>query len=267
VDLHKILPLFLLPVGIVLALLALGLLLGRRWIIGLGFTILLLLSMPFTSNILMRYTEGYQERALASNAPKADAIVVLSGGRITAPGEANVSEWIGANRFYGGVELFKAGKAPLLVFTGGWNPLKPQAIPEGDLLISYAHALGVPQQNMVTTGKVINTQAEAMAVAELLQRAEFKSAMGISAPSAEDPALTSSVKPSILLVTSAYHMARSTYLFERQNLLVIPFPVGFQVNQGKILSAIDFLPSAKALFVSELALRELYGRMYYKLVY
>jgi uncharacterized SAM-binding protein YcdF (DUF218 family) len=261
VDLHKILPLFLLPIGIVLALLALGLLLGRRWIIGLAFSVLLLLSTPFISDSLMRFTEGYQERTLASNAPEADAIVVLSGGRITAPGEANVSEWDGANRFYGGVELFKAGKAPLLVFTGGWNSLKPQAIPEGDLLISYAHALGVPQQNMVTTGKVINTQAEAMAVAELLQRAKIKSAVGVSANATDDP-----FKPIILLVTSAYHMERSTHLFERQNLVVIPFPVGFQVNQGKILSAIDFLPSAKALSISERALRELYGRIYYRLV-
>jgi uncharacterized SAM-binding protein YcdF (DUF218 family) len=267
VDLHKILPIFLLPVGLVLALLALGLLLGRRWIIGLGFSVLLLLSTPFISNSLMRYTEGYQERTLASIAPKADAIVVLSGGRITAPGEANVSEWDGANRFYGGVELFKAGKAPLLVFTGGWDPLIPNALPEGELLISYAQALGVPQQNMVTTGTVINTQAEAMAVAELLQKSELKTSMGISAPSAEDPALTSPVKPSILLVTSAYHMERSTYLFERQNLVVIPFPVGFQVSQGKTVSAIDFLPSAKALSISERALRELYGRIYYKLVY
>jgi uncharacterized SAM-binding protein YcdF (DUF218 family) len=266
VDLNKILPLFLLPVGLVLGLLALGLLLGRRWIIGLAFSVLLLLSTPFISDSLMRFTEGYQERALTSSAPKTDAIVVLSGGRIMAPGQANVSEWDGANRFYGGVELYKAGKAPMLVFTGGWSPLKPQAIPEGDLLLTYAQALGVPQQNMVSTGKVINTQAEAIAVAELLHKSEPKTAMGISTPSAGDPTLISPVKPSILLVTSAYHMERAQHLFERQNLIVIPFPVGFQVSQGKLISAIDFLPSAKALSISERALRELYGRMYYKLV-
>lgn len=265
-DLNKILPLFLLPVGLVLGLLALGLFISRRWIIGLGFTFLLLLSTPLISNSLMRFTEGYQERTLVSIAPKVDAIVVLSGGRTIAPGEANVSEWDGANRFYGGVELFKADKAPLLVFTGGWSPLKPQAIPEGELLISYAHALGVPLQNMVSTGKVINTQAEAIAVAELLQKSKPKTAMGISTASAGDPTLISPVKPSILLVTSAYHMQRAKHLFERQNLVVIPFPVGFQVSQGKMLSAIDFLPSAEALSVSERALRELYGRMYYSLV-
>jgi uncharacterized SAM-binding protein YcdF (DUF218 family) len=260
VDLHKILPLFLLPVGLVLGLLALGLLLGRRWILGLGFSVLLLLSTPLISNGLMRFTEEYQERSLASNAPKADAIVVLSGGRIIAPGEANVSEWDGANRFYGGVELFKAGKAPLLIFTGGWSPHKPMAIPEGDLLLSYAQDLGVPQQNMASTGRVINTKAEAIAVAELLQRAEFRSVMGVSADSGD------SFKPSILLVTSAYHMQRAKQLFERQNVVVIPFPVDFQVSQGRRLSIIDFLPNAKALSVSERAIHELYGRMYYKLI-
>ncbi len=209
----------------------------------------------------MRFTEGYQERSLASNVSKANAIVVLSGGRNIAPGKANVSEWNDANRFYGGIELFNAGKAPLLIFTGGWSPLNPMAIPEGELLLSYANALGVPQQNMASTGKVINTKAEAIAVAELLKRVEFRNVIGISTTAAGDL-----FKPSILLVTSAYHMQRAQHLFERQNLVVIPFPVDFQVSQRGTLSAIDFLPSTKALSVSESALRELYSRIYYKLI-
>ena len=72
-------------------------------------------------------------------------------------GGAGVSEWHDADRSYGGVELFQAGKAPLLVFTGGWAPWEPKARPEGDILIDYAKALGVPSGNMLTTGTVANT--------------------------------------------------------------------------------------------------------------
>jgi hypothetical protein len=49
-------------------------------------------------------------------------VSVLSEGRLVAPGNAAVSEWKDADRFFGGVELFKAGKSPLLVFTGGAAP-------------------------------------------------------------------------------------------------------------------------------------------------
>jgi hypothetical protein len=58
----------------------------------------------------------------AVDASEADAIVVLSEGRVVVPGKAAVSEWSDADRFFGGVELFRAGKSPLLVFTGGAAP-------------------------------------------------------------------------------------------------------------------------------------------------
>jgi hypothetical protein len=52
--------------------------------------------------------------------PEADAIVILSGGRVPAPGDPPLSEWRDADRFFGGIDLYRAGRAPLLIFTGGW---------------------------------------------------------------------------------------------------------------------------------------------------
>jgi len=89
-------------------------------------------------------------------------------GRVAAPGVAAMSEWTDGDRFWGGVALYQAGKAPLLVFTGGWVPWQPNAKPEGEVLIAYAKALGVPSKALRTTGLVVNTAEEAQAVTTLL---------------------------------------------------------------------------------------------------
>jgi len=148
IYLHKVLPLFFLPTFVALLLLTSGLLLRRRFLCWAGITILWLSSTPLLSDLLMRTTEGWQVRRAASSARNAHAIVVLSTGRIQPPGDPEVSEWTDADRFYGGVELFKAGKAPLLLFTGGWAPWRPEARPEGEILIQYAADLGVPRNRM-----------------------------------------------------------------------------------------------------------------------
>jgi uncharacterized SAM-binding protein YcdF (DUF218 family) len=250
IYLHKILPIFVLPVGITLILVLAGLLSQRRALIWGGLLVLWFSSTPLISNLMVRSIEGWDQRIQAIDAANGDAIVVLSGGRLIAPGAGGVSEWNDADRFYGGVELFRAGKAPLLIFTGGWTPWEPKAKPEGEILIEYAKALGVPLENMLTTGAVVNTAEESAAVAELLSNRGVK----IYDPEGQFR---------ILLVTSAFHMARAQRLFERAGLQVIPFPVDFQVSEGQLLSVIDFLPSASALKQVELALRELYGRLFY----
>jgi uncharacterized SAM-binding protein YcdF (DUF218 family) len=136
IYLHKILPVFLLPVGITLILVMAGLLFRRRSFIWFGLAVLWLSSTPLVSDLLVRSAETWAERRLAIDAPRVDAIVVLSGGRVVAPGVAAVSEWGDANRFFGGVELFKA-------------------------------------KSRLTTGAVVNTAEEAEAVAALLLQRSF----------------------------------------------------------------------------------------------
>ena len=253
IYLHKILPLFVLPVGITLLLVLTGLRLRRRWLIWSGVAVLWLSSTPLVSRLAVRTAEGWAERGLAADASEADAIVVLSEGRVVAPGKAAVSEWSDADRFFGGVELFKAGKSALLVFTGGAAPWEPNAALEGDVLAEYAKAMGVPDGQILKTPRVTNTAEEAAAVATLL-RGHF------SGPTWRGSA------PRVLLVTSAFHMPRARMLFERAGMSVIPFPVDFKVPAGGTLSVLAFLPTAAALAQTEMAMREWYGRLYYLVV-
>jgi len=104
---------------------------------------------------------------------------------------------------------------------------------------------------VLTTGKVFNTADEAAAVAALLAG---KAHAG------------DGKKPwRILLVTSAFHMPRAKIQFEAAGFQVAAYPVDFLASSERQTTILDFLPSANALSQTELALREFYGRAFYRI--
>jgi uncharacterized SAM-binding protein YcdF (DUF218 family) len=168
IYLSKIAPLFLLPIGVTLILLMAGFVFRRQALFIVAFGVLYTGSIPLVGRQAIKLIEGDAIRNPPHSAPTGDAIVVLSGGRIVAPGTSKISEWTDADRFFGGVELYQAGKAPLLVFTGGATLWEPSAPSEGEILVWFARRCGVPAEAVVTTGRVYNTAEEAEAVAHLL---------------------------------------------------------------------------------------------------
>ena len=69
-------------------------------------------------------------------------------------------------------------------------------------------------------------------------------------------------KSKIILVTSAFHMNRATFLFKKHGFKVFPYPVDFQSKNNKI-TILDFIPSASSLSRSSFVIREVLGRLYY----
>jgi uncharacterized SAM-binding protein YcdF (DUF218 family) len=206
------------------------------------FALLWLLATPLTAQGLWRLMERPWQPLRPQTMPNAAAIVVLGGGRHPAPGPLRRTDWVDADRFFGGVDLFRAGKAPLLLFTGGAIALSPGVPTEGEVHRQQAVALGLPSQSLAVTPYVRNTAEEAQAVAAQLPRGSR-----------------------VLLVTSAFHMARAKRLFARQGLDVVPYPVDFQARgrwAGPVLQDFRYwLPSAEGLEDSSRALRELLGRL------
>jgi len=263
--LSKLLPLLVQPLGLALLLLLWGGWRQRRWPAWAALLILWLFATPLTAEALWRGLEWPQQRrsaaAVLAETPTAPqpaatqpaAVVVLGGGRHPAPGPARVSEWIDADRFFGGLEIYQLLRArspatappPQLIFTGGWWPTQPQLPPEGEVLRRQAIALGVAAADLRTTPRVRNTAEEAIAIAALLPRGS-----------------------TVVLVTSAFHMPRSRRLFERQGLQVLPFPVDFQATGAwagqPLADPLRWFPSATGLDSSSRALREALGRTLYR---
>ena len=238
--LNKLLPLLLSPLFLLTAIAALATWVRSRRLAILALASLWFLSFPLVANSLWRVIEQQALRPAVSAAPKAQTLVVLGGmTRVIRSDQGFEIEWNdNADRFWAGLELFKAGKAPRLFLMAGRLPWEKSQKTEGEWLRAKAIEFGVPEKKIWLSPEVQNTQQEAQAVAKEL------------------PGGT------ILLVTSAFHMPRARALFEAQGLKVLPFPVDFRVVENDT-TILDFLPSAGALETTTSAIRELLGRAYY----
>jgi len=124
IYLHKVLPLIISPLVVILALLIIGLYKNNKKLITGGIVLLYIVSMPILGGELLRMAEVNSVRLEPGDMPKADAIVVLSG-MLTWVRSKNelIQEWGDPDRFWGGIELINAEKAPLLIFSGRQTPL------------------------------------------------------------------------------------------------------------------------------------------------
>ncbi len=245
IYLNKALPVLLSPLVVASLLILFGIAIKRRWISICAVFMLLTLSLPLVANPLFRWVEDYAVRQNVAAMPVAGSIVVLSGMITDSPSVDGIAhEWMDPDRFFAGLELFKAGKGRHLIFTKGRLPWSLATISEGEILQKTAISFGVPAEAIKLTDDVVNTQEEAVAVRKLLGEQERR----------------------VILVTSAFHMPRARALFEREGLEILPFPVDFKVSVEK-LTLLDFLPSAGHLAMSERALREMLGRLYYRYVF
>lgn len=243
--LHKLLPVFFLPTGLTCLLLALAVIRAkwRRPLMIAALVLLYVASMPAVANRLIgRLENRYPPQTIAGCAP-ADAVIVLGGilGR-NRPGLDYPSWGDPVDRFMAGVALVRAGKAGGIVFSRASFPWIKTRVTEGEVLRVQAIAAGVPAEKIFLTPPVGDTADEARAAAALCREHGWRH---------------------VLLVTSAWHMPRAAWLFRRAGVDFTPFPVDFQSDPRQPATLLDFLPRADALMTTELALREVYGRIYY----
>ena len=241
IYLHKILPTFVLPIMLVIIVILIGLIKNKKKLIYIAIGVLYILSTPIFSNNFFKLVEGSEYRKPISAIDSADAIVVLSGMlEINEVGDSTYIEWGDPDRFFGGIALFKAGKAQKLVFTGGKMPWDKAKKTEGEVLKEYAISNGIPSEKIFVTKDVENTADEAVAVKELI-----------------------SPSKRIILVTSAYHMYRAKRLFEKEGIEIIPFKVDYKTAGESAITVMDFLPNANNLELTETGIREIIGRLFY----
>lgn len=241
IYLHKILPTFVLPIMLVIIVILIGLIKNKKKLIYIAIGVLYIISTPIFSNNFFKLVEGSEYRKPISAIDSADAIVVLSGMLgINEVGDSTYIEWGDPDRFFGGIALFKAGKAQKLVFTGGKMPWNKSKKTEGEALKEYAISNGIPSEKIFVTKDVENTADEAVAVKELI-----------------------SPSKKIILVTSAYHMYRAKRLFERQGFEVISYKVDYKAIGNSKTILIDFLPNAGNLELTETGIREIIGWLFY----
>ena len=245
IYLHKILPLIFSPLILIIGLIVWGSITGSRKMSLIGIFILIFCSLPIISNNYTSYLQKDYSLQDISSVDKADAIVVLSGMISTIKNDDKLKyEFGGAvDRILSGMDLFKNNKAPFLILTNGTLPWSV-GIPEGEYLKKFAIKFGIPEESILLTENVQNTDQEAKSIKKLLNTNDVE----------------------VILVTSAFHMSRAKKVFEAANIKVIPFAVDFAGTTKKI-TFMDFLPSANSFGRTSSFIREMIGRIYYNLKY
>lgn len=169
----------------------------------------------------------------------ADVIVVLGGstrGYAHQSGLPDLNQQ--ADRLVYAAQLYKSGKAPMLLLTGGGLE---GSVSEAQQMQEVLSVMGIPSRFMLLETRSRNTHDNAVFSASMLR------AKGVQR---------------ILLVTSAFHMRRAIALFEAQGLEVVPAPTDFQqVATQEPLP--DWLPWVSNLAQTTNALHEIVGYRVY----
>ncbi|MBA1258095.1 YdcF family protein [Pseudomonas oryzihabitans] len=242
----------LLPPGGLLLLLLLGWWLRRRYPrLGLvcflgGLLGLWASTLPVvveTGGRLLERDAALPEARWATLAQQADAIVVLGAGReVEDPGWAgDAASHLAVERLRYAARLAKASGLPVLI-TGGSPHDRP--LSEAALMTEVMERdLGVPVRWQ--EGGSRTTWENATLSAPLLREAGVKR---------------------VVLVTQAYHMARSRWCFERQGFAVVAAPMGF-IGVVNARPFGGWLPEAKAVEQTAQLLNEAAGLLLYPLAY
>lgn len=159
-------------------------------------------STPVASLWLRAQLESSYPPVPVAQLPSAPVAVVL-GGAVAAPWGARSVPDLGAaaDRVWHAARIHHAGKAPLLLLSGGAHE---GGASEAQAMQLFLAALGVPASALLLEGQSRTTQQNAALTADVLKQ------RGVTR---------------VLLVTSALHMPRALASFEALGLQVVPAAV------------------------------------------
>jgi len=249
----KVFFLFVDPPALILILLVFGWVVGRRrprvLLSAYVAAVLLLyfLACPTTSGWLVGTLENQYRDNGVVNLPTAQAIVVL-GGSLNMPSETHPEAGItnASDRILEALRLYRAGKAPLLVVSGGDSPLLLQArkLHEADEMRAILDEWGAQDSAILVEDGSINTRENALFTRKLLEP------RGIGR---------------IILVASAIQMPRAAAAFRKVGFDVVPAPADFLIGWEKQISIFNWFPSSGALSDSSNAIHEWLGIWVYRM--
>ena len=243
--LSKVLDLLVAPLGWSLLLLGAAALLRRRqrapWLIsGAAAVALLLFSAEPVARALARRVESSAPRTFRPDAVY-DAAVVLGGVLDAgAPRETEGAELDqAADRVAAAFGLWRDGRVRYVLISGGSLDPRPGEPSEAERLGGLLRAWGVPAEVLVLETRSRNTRENAVESVRIVRERGFGS---------------------VLLVTSAAHMERALGCFRAVGLEPDALPVDFRGGEGG-----SWLPRASALSRSTDAIREMAGRVVYRI--
>lgn len=213
---------------------------GKRLLI-LAVALYYLLAIGPTSDFLISRLEN-SFSPVEIPPPGIRHVVVLGGGttnffsklpatsRLTPSSMARILE---------GVRLFRYIENGVLIASGGGLRKYPPEQYSCEQMKRLANELGVDNLNITTECESRDTYEEAKEIKQMLKEEPF------------------------ILVTSAFHMPRSIYIFKKIGLKAVAAPCDFKAQSRVGYHLSDFWPKPQNLHDSSLAIKEYVGRLAY----
>lgn len=209
-----------------------------------ALAVLALFSIEPVSNRLVRALEVRAPRTARDDVTY-DVVVLLAGFVEERPtAERGVPAYTDAvERLTVTFDLLRTGRARHAILTGG-PPDRAAKVVESRVLADQLVAWGIARDRLVVDPTALNTRDNAVESARIARERGFER---------------------VLVVTSAFHMARSAACFRAVGLAVDTLPVDYR-SFDPATHAHEASPRATYLLDSTMALREIAGNAVYRIV-
>jgi uncharacterized SAM-binding protein YcdF (DUF218 family) len=246
--LSKILDVLLSPLAWAILLVGAGLLLrerrprASRGCLGGALAVLYLFSIEPVALGLWSSLEADPPKSAPREEPY-DVVVLLGGLVEEGPTELHGLAMYNENveRLLVTRELLADGRAKKVLLSGG--AASGRSVIEARILADELARMGIARDRMVLEEISRNTRENAVEAKRIADREGWQS---------------------MVVVTSAFHMRRALGCFRKVGLSPDTLPVDFRTYRFELLRA-SFLPRTGALNTSAVAIRELFGRVVYRL--
>lgn len=217
----------------------------RRRIYGVAGLLLLLLasSPPFANGLL--WNVEHQTKSTYRDDVTYDAVVLLGGvvdEQVSAVSgqpsyNDNVERVIMTNR------LLRENKARYVIISGATENPKYVAYGETTLLARQLEEWGVARDRIILEDRALNTHENAVYSQKVAREHGFER---------------------VLIVTSAFHMARAEECFAAVGMKVDTLAVDYRGHRHGGDRVADWLPRTSALALTSSMAREMFGRLVYR---
>lgn len=183
---------------------------------------------------------------LISSLKNHDLGIILTGVTKDEDPRDRVHYMKGADRVLHPIQLYKLGKVKKILITGGSGLLlNTNNDIEAEKLKRTMLIAGIPDSAITIEPKSKNTYENAVNSKEIIEK-KFP-------------------QQKYLLITSAFHMRRSTACFEKAGIPVTPFSVDFY-SSSEDFKIDALIPSVEALLAWHILFKEWFGIITYKIM-
>lgn len=153
---------------------------------------------------------------------------------------------MGADRITHTLQLYNEGKLKHILISGGLGFQQKTSSPSAERLRSFLLMAGVPDSDITIETDAVNTYENAVNSARILKK-QFPN-------------------KKYLLITSAFHMKRSSLCLKAQDVSFDTFPAGFRTDRPTPKFDDIFIPRSNAIDRWEVIIKEMAGIATYKLM-